>query len=288
MISVTKDFSKIPAKLLTQQCQALIQLAITEKSKHDYKKDYYGSCKGELEADIYNYKCCFCESNSSASNYGRVDHFRPKKESPKKTKYGKHNGYYWLGYEWSNLLLICEKCNTRKSSHFPLFDDNNRINNHSLDQNQNLISLITDELYQNEGNVLLNPEVDKVEDFFIFKPDGDIVGIDQNRRGETSIELYDLRRDQLILARKKISDDYFDEIKAILADYWNGIILEQSVIDSLNIKFSILSKKLNSDREYSRVWFFLFHKFHVFAKYYLQTQRDYDFITIRFNMFLGK
>lgn len=226
MISVNKDFSKIPQKLLTQQCQILIQEATKNKGKHKFKSEYYsGGCKDELEM-IYHNKCCFCESDPSPSAFWRVEHFRPKNKSPKNSPSGNHNGYGWLGYEWSNLLLICEKCNNKKSSHFPLFDEAKRISSHPMDINHNLITLITDQLYQNEKPVLLNPEVDNVEDFFIFKPNGDIVGIDNERRGETSIKLYNLGRERLIIARRKISDDYFDEIKSFLADFLTNQLTE--------------------------------------------------------------
>lgn len=289
MISVTKDYSKIPAKLLTKQCQELIQDAISNQGKHKFKSDYYSTgCKEEL-VSIYNNKCCFCESDASPSAFWQVEHFRPKNKSPKKSPHGIHNGYYWLGYEWSNLLLICPKCNNKKSSHFPLFNNTSRIINHPVDQNQNLITLISDALYQNEGNFLLNPEVDQVEDFFIFKPNGDIIGIDQQGRGETSINLYNLRRDHLILARKKISDDYFDEIKTCLSDFLKGEIQEEFLIGLLNLKFRyLLVKSTNRKLEYSRVWHFMFDKFHMFAKYHLPNQQDYDLVLARFNKFKGK
>ncbi|HLO54376.1 MAG TPA: hypothetical protein VK169_08815 [Saprospiraceae bacterium] len=289
MISVTKDFTKIPAKLLTPQCQDLIQDAILNPSKHKFKSDYYsGGSKDELEK-IYNNKCCFCESDPSPSAFWRVEHFRPKNKAPNNSPYGNHNGYSWLGYEWSNLLLICEKCNNKKSSHFPLFNEANRMVQHALDQNHNPITLIKHELYQNEGNVLLNPEVDKVEDFFIFKPDGDIVGIDPEGRGEMSIKLYNLRRERLMIARHKISDEYFDEIKSCLADYLNGQLPEQSLFDVLNLKFrTLVQKSVNPKLEYSRVWYFMFDKFHLFAKYHLPNQQDFNLVMARFNKFLGK
>jgi hypothetical protein len=67
-------------------------------------------------------KCCFCESKVSHIAYGHVEHFRPK------GGYRQRNGdklqtpgYFWLAYEWSNLLFSCEICNSRfKKNLFPL------------------------------------------------------------------------------------------------------------------------------------------------------------------------
>ena len=78
-------------------------------------------------------KCCFCERKIGGE--GDVEHFRPKAtfcqgeglplERP---------GYYWLAYEWGNLLLACPICNQRfKKSLFPLSDPAKRARNHHAD-----------------------------------------------------------------------------------------------------------------------------------------------------------
>ena len=41
-----------------------------------------------------------------------------------------HPGYYWLTYEWDNLVLACEECNLKKSDYFPLEDPEQRARNH--------------------------------------------------------------------------------------------------------------------------------------------------------------
>jgi hypothetical protein len=90
-------------------------------------------------------RCAYCESPMKATDFGDVDHFRPKfavqtlvkagrgkAEKPlcRKTERswetlvrrpvevtfadgsrGAHPGYYWLAYAWSNLLPACSLCN---------------------------------------------------------------------------------------------------------------------------------------------------------------------------------
>lgn len=83
----------------------------------------YGSraVKGALMTAQHD-KCAYCESRVTTTSFGDVEHFRPKggvrqaEGSPLEQP-----GYYWLAYEWSNLLVACEKCNRAlKKCIFPL------------------------------------------------------------------------------------------------------------------------------------------------------------------------
>lgn len=69
----------------------------------------------------YQFKCAYCEARFILTQTGDVEHFRPKKgvrdEHNKKvtrTRKGKqeaHSGYFWLAYDWRNLLPSCSRCN---------------------------------------------------------------------------------------------------------------------------------------------------------------------------------
>jgi hypothetical protein len=67
-------------------------------------------------------KCCFCESKVTHVSNGHVEHFRPKggvRQSDQDPL--EQPGYFWLAYEWTNLLFACELCNARfKKNLFPL------------------------------------------------------------------------------------------------------------------------------------------------------------------------
>ncbi|HEX2094239.1 MAG TPA: hypothetical protein VHG28_17680 [Longimicrobiaceae bacterium] len=78
-------------------------------------------------------KCCFCESKTGMD--GDVEHFRPKAGFSQGAR-GRIEGpgYYWLAYEWSNLLLCCAICNQRfKRNLFPLTDPAARARTHRDD-----------------------------------------------------------------------------------------------------------------------------------------------------------
>jgi uncharacterized protein (TIGR02646 family) len=88
-----------------------------------FDRDVYAHAdvKASLRAAQHD-KCCFCESKVSHVAFGDVEHFRPKagfRGGPGEALTAP--GYYWLAYEWTNLLYACEVCNRRhKGNLFPL------------------------------------------------------------------------------------------------------------------------------------------------------------------------
>lgn len=80
------------------------------------KEKYYSSLDGAFHG-----KCVYCESDISSSQRIDIDHYRPKgaiKDSNgKKIKVtvngveNDHPGYYWLAYDWRNLVPTCQLCN---------------------------------------------------------------------------------------------------------------------------------------------------------------------------------
>lgn len=104
------------------------------KARKDIYCDHHGPFHG---------KCAYCETLMAADQPGDIDHFRPKKRVSdghgkpvmRMTEHGgqAHGGYYWLVYDWRNLLPSCCDCNRpskRKSGgtligkrdHFPVKD----------------------------------------------------------------------------------------------------------------------------------------------------------------------
>ena len=119
--------------------------AQTQKDCADYDS---GSRKFEFKRRIYNAKsvknallkaqhekCCYCESKFLPTSYGAVEHFRPK--GAVKQKQGQRQqypGYYWLAYDWDNLLVSCEQCNSsHKGNLFPLAIQKRRARSHHDD-----------------------------------------------------------------------------------------------------------------------------------------------------------
>jgi len=156
---------------------------------------------------LYYFKCAYCESKEYKPE---VEHYRPKKEV---TEDKDHPGYYWLCYEWSNLLPACHNCNTEngKRMQFPI--KGKRVNLPSFDKNGEL-NLEKCKAYNSplidEEPLLFHPEIDHPEEFFKFNRLGMIEGI--GKRGIKTVEICDLNRDNLITKRKKVVDNIITNI----------------------------------------------------------------------------
>ena len=154
-------------------------------TKMHFDNTIYGDAtvKAQLKIDQHN-KCCFWESKFTDTSYGDVEHFRPKKAYKKNgAKSLTYPGYYWLAYNWNNLLFSCEICNRKyKRNEFPLDNELTRKPFHS---HPNLLS--------NEDRLLINPIEDNPSDYITFKEE---IPIPKNgsRKGATSIKVFGLER----------------------------------------------------------------------------------------------
>ena len=96
------------------------------KVENLYKDPRMQSVYKSGKAPFYG-KCVYCESDVLVNQPGDIEHWRPKNRVTDEknraieivTGGGKkvpHPGYYWLAYEWRNLLLACETCNRPSTS----------------------------------------------------------------------------------------------------------------------------------------------------------------------------
>lgn len=102
-----------------------------DKKVFDIKPEVYGhqDVKKALTT-IQNDICCFCECNYRVGGIGEVEHYRPKHGYMQDDSDLFHRpGYFWLGYEWTNLMYSCRNCNEEfKKNFFPLKDNTKRAN----------------------------------------------------------------------------------------------------------------------------------------------------------------
>jgi 5-methylcytosine-specific restriction endonuclease McrA len=63
-------------------------------------------------------KCWYCERKLDGK-YEPVDHYRPKQRASREAC-ASRDGYWWLAWTWSNLILLCYDCNNHKGTWFPL------------------------------------------------------------------------------------------------------------------------------------------------------------------------
>lgn len=161
-----------------------------------FKPSVYGdsAIKQALEDAQYG-KCCFCEVKVKHVAYGDIEHFRPKGgfRQNESDSLGKP-GYYWLAYDWDNLLFSCQICNQRyKKNLFPLENPDQRALNHQDD-----ISL--------ENPVFIHSVNDNPEDHISFKRE---IPIPLTQRGAVSIN-------NLGLDREKLNENRLEKLQPIL------------------------------------------------------------------------
>lgn len=154
-------------------------------------------------------RCAYCEGRYIAGEFGDAEHYRPKSKVTEERSGIEHPGYFWLAYEWHNLLLACRKCNSthpnldkcegrNKVSHpgklceFPVGAP--RITGPSADPEKWIEELLAEEPR------LLNPYFDDPCDHFEALQDGYLWH--KTKRGEATIEVCHLNRKELRDERK--------------------------------------------------------------------------------------
>lgn len=88
---------------------------------------YNGSDVKDTLLSDQHYKCAYCERKKSG-DFGNVEHYRPKAGyNIQRNNPIIKPGYYWLTYDWANMLFACDECNTKyKKNLFPLLDESKR------------------------------------------------------------------------------------------------------------------------------------------------------------------
>jgi uncharacterized protein (TIGR02646 family) len=271
MISLRKkDYKKVPARLKCLACKRQIKRASDAKNGDICTGNYY---RDETVTDLLKAyslhkdtlddddepKCSYCESAGESMLTLQVEHFRPKGSlaqidiAPGKT----HRGYYWLGNEWSNLLLSCSRCND-KDTRFPVFNTNARKENHQpiTGTNPKLRLNRSKCLYDlpyllDEQPVLLNPEFDVPEDHLTFDTTGKIIPKKdaagaESIRGKRTIEIICLDRNPLKIDRIKILNKFIKELRVLALGRHNGEIDDNALrFGFRNICREIIGRRKN-------------------------------------------
>lgn len=160
---------------------------------------YHGKdVKDRLEQDQCG-KCIYCECRLNG-DFGHIEHYRPKKGYSIPPDNTLHTpGYYWLAYDWNNLLLSCSVCNTScKRNHFALADEATRR--------------IAQRDISAEEPLLINPSFENPADFMEFHEH--ILALrsingEESRRGRYTIDVLKLNeRTDLVNNRRAVWEDY--------------------------------------------------------------------------------
>ena len=180
-----------------------------------------------------NGKCMYFEGRYVAGAHDDAEHYRPKGDvtawdtASKQRSPVTHPGYYWLAYEWQNLLLACAKCNSPhpdgegdrahqgKLNEFPLATGTPRHAKPGPDPEK-----WWDEL-KAEHPLLLHPYFDPCEDHFEARPNGVVRG--KTPQGRATIRTCDLNRPELRKDRFSAEEKIRRDASEICNLYLNGL-----------------------------------------------------------------
>ena len=154
-------------------------------------------------------KCVYCESNVAANHPGDIEHWRPKNRVTDETgraieietEHGAtvpHPGYYWLAYEWRNLLFACADCNRPSTAKTP----GRRIGKWDQFPVRGFRARKMGEEFEEEP-ILLNPvEEDPAAHLEV---DDTGVMIAKTDRGQKCIDIFGLNTREAVLEERKKS-----------------------------------------------------------------------------------
>lgn len=185
--------------------------------------------------DRFYGKCGYCETKILDAGNGVIDRFRPHNGVRNEKEYFQ-DLYWWLVYEWDNLVFSCKECSQYKANYFPV--EGKRV--------MARLESLTD-----ENGMLLNPCIDDINNHINHTTDGHIIGYTE--RGIQTIDL--LRLNRPVLVEKRISEINLliliitsglekleigdDDLK-----YLKSIYRKEEHIEFLASKYSLLSDKL--------------------------------------------
>jgi hypothetical protein len=194
----------------------------------------------------FHLKCAYCECKLGHNFAVQVEHYRPKGCLTDAGDTG-HPGYFWLAYEWWNLLPTCNNCNTwhtdplsgqrsaAKSTAFPI--QGTRVSAPSEQPDQWQAELAA------EDPLLLNPYFHEPDEHIDFDCETG-VPIHTTPSGQTTIDLCDLRRQSL--CERRLEKGREMEVSIVL-----GLFRDQASLDSLvppACEYSLWIKRLVQNR----------------------------------------
>jgi hypothetical protein len=233
---------------------AKTQLLQTPPEQRKIKDRLYKGARRFLLAATHK-KCAYCETHlPPQERTGDVEHYRPKGRV--RDRHGKivmvqqvggdtpHPGYFWLAYDYRNLLPVCGACNRRardaregrltgKGDIFPMLDDWYAGDPDGI---------------SDEKPSLLNPWLarDDPSGHLSFDPKTGLV-MGRTDRGRQTIELLGLNRDGLPEERQEACVRVRERIHAGLAALGSGVdspsfqALKQAVKDG-SVEYSAICR----------------------------------------------
>jgi uncharacterized protein (TIGR02646 family) len=190
--------------------KARAEMAATGNAKLQQK--IWADLKDWLIENVFGGKCAYCESRFVAVAYGDAEHYRPKGEVRHRgtivqVNGANHSGYWWLAYDWRNLVPACQKCNSEaKGTEFPT------AFGYHADSTLDPVALDSA-----EGPLLLHPYYSEPKECLLFGDLGAVVPRNGDRRGEETIRVCRLDREALKTERHAAQENGWRQFRDLMA-----------------------------------------------------------------------
>lgn len=166
--------------------------AVPEGSRRQERFDWQGmphkAILRPVLAEIFSNKCAYCESAMPAS-FGGLELHRPRQNAIGTDGEASPDHYWWLAWDWRNVLLACTNCVSGKGSRFP-------VSGRRAEPESGWGALAA------ELPLLLDPTVDRPEEHLRFDLMGSTEVAPLSERGAATIELLQLNRRSLVYQRQ--------------------------------------------------------------------------------------
>ena len=148
---------------------------------------------------LFDGKCAYCEGKRGGVTPGSVEHYRPKGRVIEAKNWDR--GYYWLAYSVENYLPGCTTCNGKKSNHFPLKVENDRVRSPGVPLSTEAPLLL--------NPYLLDPNESHLSFMVTWQTGGDwqaklVMAKAESPEGAASIKCMDLNREDLRTGRAEV------------------------------------------------------------------------------------
>jgi len=186
-----------------------------------FKEDVWKGFRDWLLENVFNNKCAYCETYITRA-IPDTEHFRPKKQVRDKVSGSDrsvivkikdedgnelpHPGYFWLAYNWKNLLPSCHFCNRYegKKDQFPALqhvavtrltaDQIKKLSYQIIKQDgtEDIFYLEPEDLDAREQRKLLHPYFDDPTEHLVFGMDGKVIAKQGSAMASETIRVFNL------------------------------------------------------------------------------------------------
>jgi hypothetical protein len=143
-------------------------------------------------------KCAYCEN--VLPDHSHIGLHRPRGRATRFDGTVDEDHYWWLVFDWENYLPSCKECQALKGTRFPIASNPARVWSYGS-------------TLHHEQPLLLDPCVDEPSKYLIFLNDGRVAS--QDIRGQATIDVLGLNRDELVVARRHAAKHWYSYLRDI-------------------------------------------------------------------------